>query len=43
LLSDSADLVLGLRSTPLVGSRSATIAALSPVPFLAAEIFGLTR
>jgi len=43
LLSDSADLVLGLRSRPLVGSRSAMIAALSPVPFLAAEIFGLTR
>jgi hypothetical protein len=43
LLSDSADLVLGLRSKPLVGSKSALIATLSPVPFLVAEIFGLTR
>jgi hypothetical protein len=43
LLSDGADLVLGLRSKPLVGTRSAFIAALSPVPFLAAELFGLTR
>jgi hypothetical protein len=43
MLSDGADLVLGLRSKPLVGTRSAFIAALSPVPFLAAELFGLTR
>jgi hypothetical protein len=43
MLSDGADLALGLRSKPLVGRKSAWIAALSPVPFLAAEIFGLTR
>jgi hypothetical protein len=43
MLSDGADFVLGLRSKPLVGTRSAFIAALSPVPFLAAELFGLTR
>jgi hypothetical protein len=43
LLSDSADLVLGLRSRSLVGTRSATIATLAPVPFVAAGIFGLTR
>jgi hypothetical protein len=43
LLSDGADLVLGLRSKSLVGPRSALIATLAPVPFLAAEIFGLTR
>lgn len=43
LLSDGADFALGLRSKPLVGTRSAFIAALSPVPFLAAELFGLTR
>ena len=43
LLSDGADLVTGLRSKPLVGSRSALIATLAPVPFLAAEIFGFAR
>ena len=43
MLSDGADLVLGLRCKPLVGTRSAFIAALAPVPFLAAELFGLTR
>jgi hypothetical protein len=43
MLSDGADLVLGLRSKSLVGSKSAWIATLSPVPFLAAEIFGLSR
>jgi hypothetical protein len=43
LLSDSADLVLGLRSRSLVGTRSAMIATLAPVPFVAAGIFGLTR
>jgi hypothetical protein len=43
LLSDGADLVLGLRSRSLVGSRSAMIATLAPVPFVAAGIFGLTR
>jgi hypothetical protein len=40
-LSDGADLALGLRSKPLVGRRSAWIATLSPVPFLAAETVGL--
>ncbi|WP_203457380.1 hypothetical protein, partial [Mycolicibacterium sp. CBMA 361] len=43
LFSDSADAVTGLCSRPLVGSRGAAIAALSPVPFVAAAIFGLTR
>lgn len=43
LLSDGADLLTGLRSKPLVGSRSALIATLAPVPFLAAEIFGFAR
>jgi hypothetical protein len=43
MLSDSADVMLGLRSRPLVGAKSAWIATLSPVPFLAAEVFGLTR
>jgi hypothetical protein len=43
LVRDGADLVTGLRSKPLVGSKSALIAALAPVPFLAAEILGLTR
>ena len=43
LLSDGADVVTGLRSRPLVGSRSALIATLTPVPFVAAGIFGLAR
>ena len=43
LLSDGADFVTGLRSKPLVGSKSALIAALSPAPFVAAGILGLTR
>jgi hypothetical protein len=43
LTSDGADFVTGLRSTPLVGSKSALIATLSPVPFVAAGILGLTR
>ena len=43
LVSDGADVVTGLRSKPLVGSRSALIATLSPVPFVAAGILGLTR
>jgi hypothetical protein len=43
LLSDGADFVTGLRSRPLVGSKSALIATLSPVPFVAAGILGLTR
>src|ERR1700744_4605683 len=36
LASDGADFVTGLRSTSLVGSKSALIATLSPVPFLGA-------
>jgi hypothetical protein len=36
LISDSADLLLGLRSKPLVGAKSALIAALAPVPFVGA-------
>jgi len=43
LLSDSADLVTGLGSKSLVGRKSAMIATLAPVPFLAAEIFGFAR
>jgi len=43
LASDGADFVTGLRSKPLVGSKSALIATLSPVPFVAAGILGLTR
>ena len=43
LVSDGADFVTGLRSKPLVGSKGALIAALSPVPFVAAGILGLTR
>jgi hypothetical protein len=43
LVSDGADVVTGLCSKSLVGSRSALIATLSPVPFVAAGILGLTR
>jgi hypothetical protein len=43
LASDGADFVTGLRSKPLVGSRGALIATLSPVPFVVAEILGLSR
>jgi hypothetical protein len=43
LISDSADLVLGLRSKPLVGTRSALIATLAPVPFIGAGLLGLVR
>jgi hypothetical protein len=42
LLSDSADVVAGLTSSrSLPDTRSALIAMLSPVPFVAAGIFGL--
>jgi hypothetical protein len=43
LISDSADLVTGLNSKPLVGSRSALIATLAPVPFVAAAVLGFAR
>lgn len=43
LLSDSADVVAGLTSKSLPDSRSALIATLAPVPFVAAGIFGLAR
>jgi hypothetical protein len=43
LLSDTADLLLGLRSRPLVGTRSALIATLAPVPFVGAAVFGFVR
>ncbi len=43
LISDSADLVLGLRSKPLVGTKSALIATLAPVPFVGAAVFGFVR
>ena len=43
LISDSADFVTGLRSKPLVGSRSALIATLAPAPFVAAAVLGFAR
>ncbi|GLE53748.1 hypothetical protein [Mycobacterium montefiorense] len=43
LVSDSADLLLGLRSRPLVGTRSALIATLAPVPFVGAGVRGFVR
>ena len=43
LVSDSADLLLGLRSRPLVGTRSALIATLAPVPFVGAGLLGFVR
>ncbi len=43
LVSDSADFCLGLRSRRLVGTRSAMIATLSPVPFIVAGLLGFTR
>ena len=43
LLSDSADLLLGLRSRPVVGARSALIATLAPVPFVGAAALGFVR
>jgi hypothetical protein len=43
LLSDSADIVTGISSWSSLGARSAAIATLSPVPFVAAGITGLAR
>ena len=43
LASDSADVVLGLRSTSLVGTKSALIAILAPVPFIGAAVLGFVR
>jgi len=43
LISDSADMLLGLRSKPLVGTRGAVVASLAPVPFVAATTFGFMR
>jgi hypothetical protein len=43
LISDSADLLLGLRSRPLVGTRSSLIATLAPVPFVGAAALGFVR
>jgi hypothetical protein len=43
LISDSADLVLGLRSRPLVGTKSALIATLAPVPFVGAAVLDFVR
>ena len=43
LISDSADLLLGLRSRPLVGTKSALIATLAPVPFVGAAMLGFVR
>jgi hypothetical protein len=41
LASDSADLLLGLRSKRLVGAKSALIATLAPVPFVGGGLYGL--
>jgi hypothetical protein len=43
LVSDTADLLLGLRSRPLVGTKSALIATLAPVPFVGAAALGFVR
>jgi hypothetical protein len=43
LISDSADLLLGLRSRPLVGTKSALIATLAPVPFVGTAVLGFVR
>lgn len=43
LTSDTADLLLGLRSKSLVGTKSALIAILAPAPFVGAGLVGLTR
>jgi hypothetical protein len=43
LISDSADMLLGLRSRPLVGTKSALIATLAPMPFIGAGLFGFVR
>jgi hypothetical protein len=43
LISDSADLLLGLRSRPLIGTKSALIATLAPVPFVGAAVLGFVR
>ena len=43
LVSDNADLLLGLRSRPLVGTKSALIAILAPVPFIGAAVLGFVR
>jgi|GEM_PF-1127739 len=43
LISDSADLLLGLRIRPLVGTKSALIATLAPVPFVGAGLLGFAR
>ena len=43
LISDSADLLLGLRSKPLVGTKSSLIATLAPVPFIGAGLLGFAR
>jgi hypothetical protein len=43
LVSDSADMALGLRSRPLVGTRSALIATLAPVPFVGAAVYGFAK
>ena len=43
LVSDSADLLLGVRSKPLVGTKSALIATLAPVPFIGAGLLGFFR
>jgi hypothetical protein len=43
LISDIADLLLGVRSRPLVGTKSALIATLAPVPFVGAAVLGFAR
>ena len=43
LISDSADLLLGLRSRPLVGTKRALLATRAPVPFVGAGLLGFVR
>jgi hypothetical protein len=43
LISDTSDMLLGLRSRPLVGTKSALIATLAPVPFVGAAVLGFVR
>jgi hypothetical protein len=43
LVSDVADIVVGLRSRTVLDTRSALIATFAPVPFVAAGVYGLAR
>jgi hypothetical protein len=41
LVSDALDTIIGTRSAPLLGRSGAAIAALVPVPFVAADVWAL--